>query len=89
MASHFTLLPKVKAKCFTMSERIPQNLSPGCTASCISKLFLFEKKKNAGPWWLMLVILATQEAEIRRITILRQFGQIVTRDPISKSSSQK
>jgi hypothetical protein len=26
-------------------------------------------KERAGNWWLMPVILATQEAEIRRITI--------------------
>jgi hypothetical protein len=28
-------------------------------------------------WWLTPIILATQEAEIRRITVQRQFGQIV------------
>jgi hypothetical protein len=30
-----------------------------------------------GCWWFMPVILATQEAEIRRITIQSQSGQIV------------
>jgi hypothetical protein len=32
----------------------------------------------------MSVILATQEAEIRRITVQSQSEQIVLRDPISK-----
>jgi hypothetical protein len=31
----------------------------------------------AGPWWLMPVILATLETEIRRITDLSQPRQIV------------
>jgi hypothetical protein len=30
---------------------------------------LHEKVVQAGCWWLMLVILATQEAEIRRIAV--------------------
>jgi hypothetical protein len=32
---------------------------------------------QAGRWWLMLVILATQEAEIRGIVIRSQPGEIV------------
>jgi IS30 family transposase len=38
---------------------------------------ILEKRSKAGHWWLMPVILATQEAEIRRITDQRQPGQIV------------
>jgi hypothetical protein len=37
----------------------------------------------------MLVILATQEAEIRRIAIQSQPGQIVLQDPISKKPFTK
>jgi hypothetical protein len=33
-------------------------------------------KSIAGHWWLTSVILATQEAEIRRITVRSQPGQI-------------
>jgi hypothetical protein len=37
----------------------------------------------------MPVILATEEAEIRRIAVQSQPGQIVPRDSISKNPSQK
>jgi hypothetical protein len=37
---------------------------------------------------LMPVILATQEAEIRRIVVRSQVGQIVPREPILKNPSQ-
>jgi hypothetical protein len=37
----------------------------------------------------MPVILATQEAEIRRITVPRQPGQIVPQDPILKKTHHK
>jgi hypothetical protein len=39
--------------------------------------------------WLTPIILATQEAEIRRITVQSQPGQMVPRDPILKNPSQK
>jgi hypothetical protein len=35
------------------------------------------QKIHAGYWWLTPVILATQEAEIRRIMVRSQPGQIV------------
>jgi hypothetical protein len=40
-------------------------------------MFKILKKKNAGCWWLTPAILATQEAEIRRITIQSQLGQTI------------
>jgi hypothetical protein len=54
-----------------------------------------KKKKNAAvkrrnkarSWWLKSVILATQEAEIRRIKV--RSLQIVPRDPILKKSITK
>jgi hypothetical protein len=42
-----------------------------------------KKHVSARCWWLMHIILATQEAEIRRIMVRSQPGQIVPRDPIS------
>jgi hypothetical protein len=44
---------------------------------------------SGGAWWLTPVIPATQEAEIRRITVQSQCRQIVLRDTISKNPSQK
>jgi hypothetical protein len=51
-----------------------------------------QKFKNffpAGGLWLMPIILATQEAEIRRIAVRSQPRQIVPQDPISENPSQK
>jgi hypothetical protein len=49
-----------------------------------------EKLQQAGHQWLTSIILATQEAEIRRITVRSQPGQSIPRDPISKKKpSQK
>jgi hypothetical protein len=39
--------------------------------------------------WLMPIILATQEVEIRKITVGSQPRQIVPQEPVSKNPSQK
>jgi hypothetical protein len=44
---------------------------------------------GARHWWLMPIILVTQEAEIRGIAVQRQHGKVVPRDPISKNPLQK
>jgi hypothetical protein len=41
------------------------------------KLFIKKCIYLSGSWWLMSVILATQEAEIRRIMVQSQPKQIV------------
>jgi hypothetical protein len=40
-------------------------------------MFYIHRKIRVGHGWLMPVILVTQEAEIRRITVQSQPGQIV------------
>jgi hypothetical protein len=52
--------------------------------------YLTEKKKmGAGCWCLTPVILATQEAEIRRVEVQSQPGQIVQETLSYKNTSQK
>jgi hypothetical protein len=50
---------------------------------CMLIIFL----KEARHQWLTPVILATQEAEIRRIAVQSQSRQIVLKDPISKKNT--
>jgi hypothetical protein len=46
-------------------------------------------EKNSRCQWLTPIILDTQEAEIRRIKVRSQPGQIVLQEPILKNPSQK
>jgi hypothetical protein len=48
-----------------------------------------EEKMLSQHWWLIPVILATQNAEIRRIMVQSQPGQVVPGDLISKESITK
>jgi hypothetical protein len=48
-----------------------------------------QKYLGAGGWWLTPVILATQEAEITRIVVRSQPGQIVHETLSRKYLSQK
>jgi hypothetical protein len=43
----------------------------------------------AGSQWLTPIILATQKAEIRRITVQSPSGQLVLKNPSRKNPSQK
>jgi hypothetical protein len=49
-----------------------------------------QKKKPLG-WapWLMPIILTTEEADLRRITVGSQPQAVNLQDPISKNPSQK
>jgi hypothetical protein len=48
-----------------------------------------KKEEEARHWWLTPVILATQEAEIRRITVQSHPGQIVRETLSQKHLTQK
>jgi hypothetical protein len=50
---------------------------------------LLQRYKEAGHWWLTPVILATQEAEIRRIVVRSQFRANSLQDPISNKTITK
>jgi hypothetical protein len=53
-----------------------------------SVYFCLKNDKQAGCWWLTSVILATQEAEIRRIMVRSQPGQIV-HETLSQKKKRK
>jgi hypothetical protein len=48
----------------------------------------YKKRKYGSCWWLTPVVLATQEAEIRRIVVQSQPGQIVLKNLSGKKPSQ-
>jgi hypothetical protein len=52
-------------------------------------VYIFKNLSTVRPWWLMSVILATQEAEIRRIMVRSQPWQIVNETLSRKNPSQK
>jgi hypothetical protein len=56
-------------------KQIPSNPTTG---------YIYKNWNQARNWWLIPAILATQEAEIRRIMVWSQLEQIVPWDPTSK-----
>jgi hypothetical protein len=55
----------------------------------LPETLLKNTQHRARSWWLMPVILATQEAEIRRITVQNQPEQIVHKILSQENPSQK
>jgi hypothetical protein len=54
-----------------------------------ASLVLGKNSITARCWWLMPIILATQEAEIRRITVQSQPGQVVCETLSQKYLTEK
>jgi hypothetical protein len=50
-------------------------------------LFHIKGRKDVGHWWLTPVILASWEAEIKRIKVPGQLGQKSLQDPIPTGKS--
>jgi hypothetical protein len=67
---------------------IPWNISTGDCCRLQLKNPWQKSKARARCWWLPPVILATQEAEIRRITVQGQPGQIVHKT-LSRKNTKK
>jgi hypothetical protein len=60
---------------------IPSHMGKGIEKTKI------KKRKNTGPWWITFVILATEEAEVRRIEASP--GQIICETPPQKNCHKK